>query len=193
MPTLEQATQFLSTIEGLFASKGELRYGEEVSQIQHALQCGHMAEQDGATEALVVAAVLHDVGHMIHRDAAHAVDMGRDDHHEALGARWLLRFFPESVTEPIRLHVQAKRYLCLRDPVYEQTLSDLSRTTLQIQGGVMSWGEALEFEGWPHAMDAVQLRRWDDKAKLAHVNTPDLSHFLAKARALCVFTQSPSN
>lgn len=193
MTTHQQATQFLSTIAGLFASKGELQYGESVNQLQHALQCGHRAEQDGASEAMVVAAVFHDIGHMIHRDASHAVSAGRDDHHEALGARWLERAFSKSVTEPIRLHVQAKRYLCLREPAYAQALSDLSRRTLKLQGGPMSLQEALDFEASPYSMEAVQLRRWDDMGKLAHMNTPGLEHFLSKARELCVFTQSPSN
>lgn len=193
MTTHQQATQFLSTIAGLFASKGELQYGESVNQLQHALQCGHRAEQDGASEAMVVAAVFHDIGHMIHRDASHAVSVGRDDHHEALGARWLERAFSKSVTEPIRLHVQAKRYLCLREPAYAQALSDLSRRTLKLQGGPMSLQEALDFEASPYSMEAVQLRRWDDMGKLAHMNTPGLEHFLSKARELCVFTQSPSN
>lgn len=178
--TNDQTVSMLCTIQALFADKGELQYGEDVTQLQHALQCAHLAEQEGASESLVVAALLHDMGHMIHRDAARAIEQGQDDHHEVLGAKWLARCFSPAVTEPIRLHVQAKRYLCLREPAYAAALSSLSKITLQLQGGLMTEVDALAFESQPYAMDAVRLRRWDDHGKLAHVTTPTLQHYLTK-------------
>ena len=179
-----QPASLLSTIQALFIEKGHLQYGEDVTQLQHALQCAHQAEQAGASDALVVAALLHDMGHMVHRDAALAVQQGQDDHHEALGSRWLARGFDQTVTEPIRLHVQAKRYLCAREPAYAAALSPLSKTTLQLQGGPMSEEEALRFEAQPYAMDAVRLRRWDDHGKAAQASTPTLQHFLTLAARL---------
>lgn len=184
MITKLQPDSILSSIEALFTEKGALQYGEDVTQLEHALQCAHLAEQEGASDALVVAALLHDLGHMVHRDAAGAVDQGEDDHHEALGAKWLARSFGPAVTEPIRLHVQAKRFLCAREPAYAASLSALSKTTLQLQGGPMTEQEALQFAAQPYAMDAVRLRRWDDQGKLVQATTPTLHHFINKAERL---------
>ena len=171
----------LAEIEALFQAKGNLAYGESVNQIEHALQCGSLAEADGAAPALVLAAVLHDVGHMLHRDAATAVHSGADDVHEALGAKFLARWFGPEVSEPVRLHVNAKRYLCAVEPAYWDSLSSLSRRTLEIQGGPMDQVQARAFEQSPHADAAVRLRRWDDTAKRAGAPTPPLPHFLAIA------------
>ena len=191
--TTAPPVSILTIIQELFADKGALQYGEEVTQLQHALQCACLAEQQGAPASLVVAALLHDVGHMLHRDAALAVEQGNDDCHEVLGAKWLSRSFGPAVTEPIRLHVHAKRYLCAREPAYEQALSPLSKTTLQLQGGPMTEDEALCFSAQPFAMDAVSLRRWDDSGKRSHVSTPTLQHFLRMAEALISFTEPPPN
>ena len=176
----------IEVIESLFEAKGSLQYGEDVTQLAHALQCGHLAEKDGAPEALVVAAVFHDLGHMIHRDAAQAIRVGADDRHEVLGARWLARWFGTEVTEPIRLHVQAKRFLCAREPKYMEQLSPLSIRTLELQGGPMSLEEANEFETQPYGLQAAQLRRWDDQGKLPELKTPSLRHFTEKAAKLLV-------
>lgn len=168
----------IEELRSLFLSKGAMQYGEAVTQLQHALQCGARAQAEGAAEPLVLAAVLHDVGHMLHRDAASAVEQGDDDRHEILGAKWLARWFGPEVTEPIRLHVQAKRFLCARDPHYHAQLSALSKRTLELQGGPMCAQEAEAFECLPFALDAVALRRWDDGGKLEGVHTPDLDAFL---------------
>ena len=173
----------LAEIQRLFDTKGTLVYGEDVNQLQHALQCGALAEQAGAAPALVVAAVLHDLGHMLHRDAAAAVQAGSDDRHEALGAKHLARWFVPAVSEPVRLHVQAKRCLCAQDPAYHAGLSPLSQRTLQIQGGPMSDDERRAFEQLPFAADAILLRRWDDLGKRRDVPTPPLQHYLALAEA----------
>ncbi len=100
----------------LFKAKGSLAYGESVTQLEHAIQCAMLAERDGADDALVTAALLHDVGHMVHHDAGNAFEAGVDDRHERLGARFLQRWFVPAVTEPIALHVEAKRYLVAFEP-----------------------------------------------------------------------------
>lgn len=171
----------LHAIQRLFDARGQLVYGEAVNQIEHALQCGALAEQAGAPAPLVVAACLHDIGHMQHRDPAAAVAEQVDDVHEALGARLLSRWFGPDVTEPVRLHVDAKRYLCARDVAYRDGLSALSRQTLHIQGGPMTPQEAAHFESLVGASDAVRLRRWDDLAKRPRTATPPLTHFLELA------------
>ena len=166
-------------IEQLFANKGALQYGETVNQIQHALQCAMLAEQAGSSDELIVAAMLHDVGHMIHRDAANALVQGQDDAHERLGAKYLAKWFGAGVCEPIALHVQAKRFLCKREPDYHSALSPMSQRTLELQGGPMSEDEAAAFEKNEHAMHAVQVRRWDDFGKEVELATPPLGHFMS--------------
>ena len=166
-------------IEQLFAVHGALIYGESVNQIEHALQCATLAENAGASDTLIVAVLLHDVGHMMHRDAAGALQAGVDDGHEALGAKYLARWFGPAVTQPVALHVQAKRYLCAREPGYHASLSPISQRTLEIQGGPMSPAEIEAFEAQAHANDAVTVRRWDDLGKQAEMQTPPLTHFMA--------------
>lgn len=184
------ADHTLHEIEQFFVAKGGLVYGEAINQIEHALQCGTLAEQAGAPASLIVAALLHDIGHMLHRDAATALARGDDDMHEALGARYLSRRFGAAVSEPVRLHVQAKRYLCTRDVHYWAALSALSQRTLELQGGPMSEAEAAAFEQQPSWQEAVQLRRWDDIGKQPEMATPPLSHFLSLA-AQCLVQKGP--
>lgn len=164
-------------ILSLLRDRGSLAYGESVTQLQHALQCASLAERDGASAALVGAALLHDLGHLLHQEAVVALTRGQDDRHEALGAQYLKRHFPEDVTRPIELHVQAKRYLCLVEPGYGTRLSVVSRRTLALQGGAMSEDEAERFVLEPFALDAVRVRRWDEGAKVADAVTPPLAHF----------------
>lgn len=166
-------------IEQLFANKGALQYGETVNQIQHALQCAMLAEKAGSSDELIVAAMLHDVGHMIHRDAANALVQGQDDAHEMLGAKYLAKWFGPGVCEPVALHVQAKRFLCRREPDYHGALSPMSQRTLELQGGPMSEVEASEFEKNSHAMQAVKVRRWDDFGKEVELATHPLGHFMS--------------
>lgn len=175
----------LEAIQQLFDARGTLQYGEAINQIEHALQCGSLAEQDGAAPCLVLAAWLHDIGHMQHRDAAAAVAEGADDRHQALGAKLLDRWFGPEVTEPVRLHVEAKRYLCHREAGYWERLSTLSKRTLEIQGGPMTEDEALAFERLPFHADAVRVRRWDDIGKQPGMRTQTHAHFMALAAA-CV-------
>ena len=169
----------LKTITLIFDASGTLRYGEHVNQMEHALQCALLAQQAGANDELVVAALLHDVGHLLHRDARGALLAGVDDVHENLGAKYLAKWFGPAVCQPIALHVQAKRFLCRRELAYHDLLSPVSQRSLALQGGPMSEAQALEFESNEQAVAAVQLRRWDDEAKVAGLATPPLSYFMA--------------
>lgn len=168
----------LAQIQTLFDERGSLVYGEMVTQLEHALQCGTLAAEEQANPALVLATFLHDIGHMLHQDAASAVEQGRDDAHETLGAKWLARWFGPEVSEPVRLHVQAKRYLCKVQTDYLDNLSPLSLRTLQIQGGPMTEEEVQQFEQQPFFADAVRLRRWDEAGKETHMQTLPFEKFM---------------
>lgn len=164
-----ETDEALWVIEQAFNSAEGMAYlGEEVTMIQHQLQAGALAE--GCRDSFVVAALLHDIGHVIGHhegefDASAALADQRDAHHDAVGARWLSRWFGPDVTEPVRLHVAAKRYLVSIEPGYAAKLSEASVHTLRLQGGAMTVQEAQEFEELPYAHDAVALRRLDEAAK----------------------------
>lgn len=162
----------------LFQQHGHSRYGgEAVTQLEHALQAAHFAEEQGASAPLIVAALLHDIGHLLHNLPEDAPEHGIDDCHEDLGSRWLQRHFRSNVTEPVQLHVAAKRYLCAVEPSYIQILSNPSIESLHLQGGAMSQDEVKDFEKHPYFRDAVALRRWDDQAKIVGLATAGLDHF----------------
>lgn len=167
----------LQQIRAAFARRGNESYGEGVSQTEHALQAGWLAEQAGAPAALIVAALLHDIGHLIHDLPEDIAETGVDTQHESLGSAWLSRHFGPKVTEPVRLHVAAKRYLCTAEPGYFGRLSEASKLSLKLQGGPMSGAEADAFARGPHADAAVRLRHWDEEAKVVGMKTPDLAHF----------------
>ena len=171
----------IAALLSLYSMHGDLSYGESVTQLEHALQCATLAEAEGASAPLVTAAFLHDLGHLLHHDAAQALADGHDDHHESLGAKHLARWFVDAVHEPIALHVQAKRYLCHREPGYLAQLSKVSARTLDLQGGPMNESQAHWFERLPHADDALRLRRWDEQGKEPSMKTGSLSHFLTIA------------
>jgi phosphonate degradation associated HDIG domain protein len=169
----------------LFMQRGDSEYGgEAVTQLEHALQAAHLAEQQQAPPALIAAALLHDIGHLLHDLPDNAPDQGTDDRHESSAGNFLKQFFPESVTEPVRLHVQAKRYLCAVEPEYMQQLSEPSIVSLNLQGGPMTDEERREFETNMFYQDAVRLRRWDDEAKSPDLATPPLEHFAGLLDAL---------
>jgi phosphonate degradation associated HDIG domain protein len=156
--------------------------GEAVSQLEHALQCAWLAEQAGSSPELITACLLHDIGHLLDPKAATAEGRQRDLQHEELGWRYLkLQFGPE-VAEPVLLHVPAKRYLCFSNPAYWAELSPVSKHTLELQGGPFNSEEAARFLENSFARDGVQLRTWDDLAKVPGLETPDLAHFAAIMR-----------
>jgi len=183
--TLSQITthQGISAIlYEMIEERGETLYGgEAVTQLQHALQCAQLAENEGASPALITAALLHDVGHLLEHDFEHAPEHDQDRRHEDLGDAFLARWFGPDVTEPVRLHVAAKRYLCAVEPDYLAGLSPASRHSLMLQGGPMSETEVAQFEAGPHAEDAVRLRRWDDLGKDPDMKTASLGYFLSYA------------
>lgn len=161
-----------------FDLHGDKDYGSDrVRQLEHALQCAALAEAEGAAPALITAALLHDIGHLIHDLGAAPAARGIDDRHEELGRAWLTQWFGADVTEPVRLHVPAKRYLTATDPGYFATLSFGSVRSLELQGGPFTTEDAAAFIGQPHAAEAVRLRRWDEGAKVPGHATPDLAHF----------------
>lgn len=166
-------------IERLFTERGDSLYGGEgVTQLEHGLQAAMLAEDSGADSPNIVAALLHDVGHLLHELPDDAPDQGIDDVHERLGYHWLTNHFGPEVTEPVRMHVDAKRYLCAVEPGYIETLSPPSLQSLMLQGGPFNADQIEEFEANPHFRRAVVVRRWDDLAKMVGFTTPPLAHFL---------------
>lgn len=162
----------------LFETRGDSEYGgEAVTQREHALQAAMFAERSGASPSLIVAALLHDVGHLLHRLPDDAPEQGIDDRHETLGANWLKHRFGPAVVAPVLLHVAAKRYLCAHESAYYEELSPPSRLSLELQGGPMSAAESDEFSRHPQFEEAVALRRFDDAAKVPKLATPTLEHF----------------
>jgi [1-hydroxy-2-(trimethylamino)ethyl]phosphonate dioxygenase len=177
----------MSAVDGIFAvylDKGSNAYGgERVNQLEHALQTAMLAEQSGADAALIVASLLHDYGHLIHDLGEGVARRGIDDRHEISGAAKLSAFFGDAVTMPIKLHVEAKRYLCATDPEYMKLLSPGSSRSLSLQGGPFAPAEADAFIKHPFADCAAKLRRWDESAKKLGLQTPSLEHFRAYAEA----------
>ncbi len=173
-----QGQLVVDRLRELFEGPGAADYlGEDVSQAQHMLQTAALAERDGAPTELVVAALLHDVGHFTGPLTGADLMGGSDNRHSHVAADWLAQWFSPAVTEPIRLHVAAKRYLCAVEPTYFAVLSEASRYTLDVQGGPMSSEEVDTFEAEPYAQDAVRLRRWDDAAKDAAQSVPAFDHY----------------
>jgi phosphonate degradation associated HDIG domain protein len=173
----------LDDIAALFMRKGSAQYsGEPVTQLEHALQCALLAEEAGADDELVTAALLHDLGHLLNDQGESPTLRGIDDLHQFYALPFLRGLFPERVLDAIRWHVDAKRYLCASRPDYEASLSEDSKRSLALQGGVFSPADAGAFLDRPHARDAVRVRLWDDAAKQAGLPTPPLAHYLARAR-----------
>ncbi len=172
----------LDDITHLFCRHGAAQYsGEPVTQLEHALQTAHLAEQSDAGDELVTACLLHDLGHLLNEQGETPTLRGVDDTHQYYALPFLRGLFADSVLEAIKLHVDAKRYLCQANATYYARLSEDSRRSLVLQGGVFDEAQAAEFIARPGARDAVMLRQWDDLAKQADLQTPPLAHFLARA------------
>ena len=160
------ASQKIDTLFSYMEERGQSFYDEVVTQLEHALQCAALAQQNDASPTLITSALLHDLGHFIlDEHNADTAFLAMDLNHEEIGAEYLEPFFPEAVTTPIRLHVPAKRYLCATDASYHDGLSEASKKSLIVQGGIMSDEELEAFEQIPHFRDALTLRRWDDLSK----------------------------
>lgn len=174
----------IAMIADLIDGKGEKRYGlSSVNQRAHALQAAWLAERAGCDSALIAAALLHDIGHMVHDLGEDPASAGIDDQHEALGGEFLDRWFGPNVTEPVRLHVAAKRYLCATEADYFGRLSPDSVRSLELQGGPMSEQEVAAFRTIPQHEAAVKLRRFDEAAKTKDLSVPPVEHFLPHVRA----------
>jgi phosphonate degradation associated HDIG domain protein len=177
----------LGDIEKLFRDYGHIAYsGEDVTQLEHALQSAHRAELAGADDALVTAALLHDLGHLLNRQGETPTERGIDDQHQYFAIPFIRPLFPPAVVEAIRLHVDAKRALCALEPEYYEALSEDSKRSLTLQGGVFTAAEAQAFMAKPFADNAVKVRRWDDAAKIPGETTPSLGHYLAIAARCAV-------
>jgi phosphonate degradation associated HDIG domain protein len=181
---VDDGDRFVTEVLALLADRGRGRYDERVTQIEHAVQCALLASADGASDTLLTAALLHDVGHLLHIEddgQRRAIDL----RHEAAGAAFLRDAFPSEVVVPIALHVAAKRYLVSVDREYAARLTPASQRSFELQGGPMRPAERAAFEARPFADAAVKLRRWDDAAKCEDVVLPDLDAFapvLVRAR-----------
>ncbi len=163
-PNSQRVTDFILE---LFSHQGATEYmGESVTMSQHMEQTAACAVADKAADDLVIAALLHDIGHFIGEHPIEALENGIDNNHEEVGANYLQKHFPASISEPVRLHVPAKRYLCATDPDYLGRLSDASVNSLNVQGGPMDATEIERFEANPHHLAAVKLRRYDDDGKI---------------------------
>jgi len=178
----------LDDIDELFARRGSEMYsGEPVTQLEHALQTATLAEAAGADAVLITASLLHDLGHLLHELGDTPTLRGVDDIHQYAALPFLRGLFDERVLDAIKLHVDAKRWLCAARPAYHAALSADSQRSLKLQGGTFDAAQAAAFIAQPGADAAVQLRLWDDLAKTADAPTPPLAHFMAIA-ARCRLT-----
>ena len=174
-PTRETIVAFIGDI---FNRRGAESYlGEQVTMSEHMLQGAQLAEQAGAPDTMVAGALLHDIGHYTNEFPEDAMEQGTDTLHEEAGAAVLDPFFPTSVTDCIRWHVAAKRYLCATDPGYLARLSDASVLTLNLQGGPMGKEEVAEFARHPNLEAILQVRIWDDQGKVKNMPTPPFEHY----------------
>lgn len=180
----------LDDIEKLYFSRGGLHYGEGITQIEHALQSAELAEAHGGPESLIVAALLHDIGHLFEKEED-VVGGKSDDRHEAIGAKALAGLFPEAVWRAVALHVAAKRYLCFIEPQYWAGLSQASKKSLELQGGTFTQEQAQTFERAPYWQEAVLLRRFDDMGKQDEMSGRCFADYLPMMRKLRAATAAP--
>ena len=176
----------IKEIRNLFDQRGHLTYGEGVSELQHALQAASLAQKDNAPNNLIVAALLHDIGHLLHELPENVAEQGIDGHHERIGEKWLENYFGPEISQPVRLHVEAKRYQCTVNPDYLAQLSPASLKSFTLQGDKMNGDEVSAFEEDSFFNEALQLRTWDDNAKDPEMKTPLLEYYLPLVKAALV-------
>ncbi len=190
----------VDVLEHFYRERGAARYetgGRDgrrgVSQLQHALQCAALAAQERAGDALVAAALLHDLGHLLYEQADHEMGTGNDDVHQYQALPFLRPYFGPAVLEPIKLHVDAKRWLCTAEPTYWAGLSVGSQRSLALQGGPFDAADAQAFITRPHAEQAVRLRRWDDRAKHPALEVPPFTAYRDLLTRLLAARTMPTN
>jgi phosphonate degradation associated HDIG domain protein len=176
------STASIESIVSMYASWGSEKYDEEITQLAHALQCAALASRDGARNELIAAALLHDIGHLFEIERKNGPDHHIDLRHERTGSEFLQAFFPKSVTAPIAMHVEAKRYLAANEPGYVEALSHGSQQSLEVQGGPFTASECAEFLGLEASADAINLRRWDDHGKVIDLMVPEFDSWIPLLR-----------
>ena len=177
-PTTLNHGNIVDFLQDIFERRGGEEYlGEPVTMAEHMLQGATMAEQAGQPEIIIVSALLHDIGHFTSEFGMFSMDDTEDRHHEDAGALVLQKFFPALVTDCVRYHVAAKRYLCATRPSYFEKLSEASVHSLNLQGGPMSEDEVQEFEKNPNLKEIIAVRYLDDAGKYPDMETPPFSHF----------------
>ncbi len=174
-------------IGDIFHRRGAESYlGEQVTMSEHMLQAARLAELEDGRSAMIAAALLHDIGHYTNEFPEDALAQGINNHHDVAGAEVLNPFFPQQICDCVRYHVDAKRYLCRVDRDYFSRLSPASVHTLELQGGPMNDDEVTAFESLQHCLEIVQVRKWDERAKVAKLHTPDFEYYAQTLRELVV-------
>ena len=178
----------ITTVDQLFerlGTRGNGAYGlSSVTQLEHGLQSAALASERGLGDAMIIGALFHDIGHLGTAADVSLAEQGIDDRHEVASAEILARMFGPEISEPVRLHVNAKRYLCTVEADYRSRLSVDSLLSLKLQGGTLSDAEVAAFESEPHFRQAVALRRIDDDAKVPDLDVPGLEAYRALATSL---------
>lgn len=177
MKGADDNADIVAEIFALFERAGARSYGEGVSMHEHMLQSAALAVREGESPELTAACLLHDIGHFLHDEPEDAAEHGLDTRHESLGADYLAPHFPASVTEPVRLHVTAKRYLFTAEPGYGEALSPASRISLELQGGALTEAELEAFRASPYFQAAVRLRRYDEDGKVDGLRIAPLTEY----------------
>jgi gamma-butyrobetaine dioxygenase len=168
----------IDSILSMYGTWGNETYDEDVTQLDHALQCAALAKHEGSSEELIAAALLHDIGHLFEIERRNSPDYSADLRHEVTGSDYLSELFPTAVTVPIAMHVEAKRYLAANEAGYFDRLSRGSQRSLEVQGGPFTAAESACFLALEGSADAVKLRRWDDFGKVIGLDVPDFDSWI---------------
>ena len=168
--------QIVDEIINKYQNNNSLYIGEKVTITEHMIQTAMLAEENHSSESLICACLLHDYGHFIIEDPDRLVSKSIDGKHEDIGFNFLNNYFRSEVVEPIRLHVQAKRYLC-RKKSYRSALSEASKVSLKLQGGIMSDAEKEKFTSLKFHHDAILLRKYDDDGKIPNTKIKKIEDY----------------